>query len=52
MGLSFSLFNSDNPDGYMVESKPGLGDFLESCMALILGYLEHTEIHKNQRFWL
>ena len=46
MGLSFSFFNSDNPDGYMVESKPGLGDLPESCVASILGYLEPTEICK------
>ena len=46
MGLSFFLFNLDNPDGYMVESKLGLGDLPQSCVASILGYLEPAEICK------
>ncbi|PON46240.1 Phloem protein [Trema orientale] len=47
MGLTFSFFNS-YPDGSMVvsESRPGLGDLPESCVASILGYLEPTEICK------
>lgn len=47
MGLTFSLFNLD-PFGSMAisQSRPGLGDLPESCVASILGYLEPTEICK------
>lgn len=49
MGASFSLLTSD-PDGSLSsQSKPGLGDLPESCVASILGYLEPVEICKFAR---
>jgi hypothetical protein len=45
MGLGFSLFFNSGPDGSMgSQSKPGLGDLPESCVASIMGYLEPSEI--------
>ncbi|XP_062074208.1 F-box protein PP2-A12-like [Humulus lupulus] len=45
MGLGFSLLLNSDPDGSMgSQSKPGLGDLPESCVASIMGYLEPTEI--------
>lgn len=49
MGASFSFFTS-YPDGSLPsQSKPGLGDLPESCVASILGYLEPVEICKLAR---
>lgn len=49
MGTSFSLFTSD-PDGSLpLQSKSGLGDLPEGCVALILEYLEPQDICKLAR---
>ncbi|XP_015896289.1 F-box protein PP2-A12 isoform X2 [Ziziphus jujuba] len=49
MGSSFSLLTSE-PDGSLPsQSKPGLGDLPEGCVALILEYLEPQEICKLAR---
>ncbi|KAM1059596.1 hypothetical protein TB1_023646 [Malus domestica] len=56
MGASFSsVSKSENPVAVLcLPSKPGLGDLLESCVVLILGYLDPLEIYKlanlNQAF--
>ncbi|RXH67870.1 hypothetical protein DVH24_028017 [Malus domestica] len=50
-----SISKSENPVAVLcLPSKPGLGDLLESCAVLILGYLDPSEICKlenlNQAF--